>query len=236
MIAALLFVSIIVLFSLMLLGWLLPAVIFVLVIAAIWKKLAKDKRMAKEDREESLKEGGVEEPRILRELNPSEKSELTKLSKNFLKYKHLLWILAPLFLIADIYLIYTLPPIVRESISSTVMNPISTDNFLLLFFGSVIIPLQLWFLQISLREYPSTLDLRSPVFGVQGRAVKTTDGNKGNQPMYYYLTVRGVRFTSQFNNDLVRETFDSFEEGNEVAVEYSPRTKHVWKIYKTEDI
>ncbi len=205
----------------------------ILVIIYIAKKVIRSKEIVKEERIETLQEGGIEEARILRDLTEAESRELTKLSRNFSRFKNFPWAIIPFLLVIDVFLMITLPPIIKELIDT---NPLNLQESLILFFGPLVIPLQAWIIQISLRERPSYLDLRSPVFGIQGRAQKATDGKKGDQPFYYYITVRNIIFSSQFNNDEVRKIFDSIQEGDEVVVEYSPRTKHVWKIYKAEDI
>ncbi len=78
------------------------------------------------------------------------------------------------------------------------------------------------------------LDSRSPVFKVQGEAFKQIlyieDGKT-----HILLKVRNQNFDETSSQDL-EEFFNTIKEGDEIAIEYSPRSKHVWKMYKTQDL
>ncbi len=81
------------------------------------------------------------------------------------------------------------------------------------------------------------LDSRSPVFKVQGRAFKQVlyRGGDKKDKNHILLKVRDQNFDENSSRDL-EEFFSIIKDGDEVAIEYSPRTKHVWKMYKTEDL
>ena len=75
--------------------------------------------------------------------------------------------------------------------------------------------------------------MRSPVYKVQGRAIKERVMTKNRT--YYYITVRKIKFSDLDYIEMV-DFFDAIKDKDEIAVEYSPRTKHVWRMYETEDL
>ena len=149
--------------------WLRVSLVSLLIIFILaflrWLKLRK---MEKSHYQESLKEGGVEEARIFRNLTEIERAYLVEISKARNKN--------------DYY-----------------------------------------------------LDSRSPVFRVQGNVFKQIIPTSKRGRRHLLLRVRNQGFTEKSSPDL-EKFFDSIKEGDEIAVEYSPRTKHVWKIYKTQDL
>jgi hypothetical protein len=76
------------------------------------------------------------------------------------------------------------------------------------------------------------LDLRSPVFIIQGK-LRRTDVISDIHHEKEAWGVRDLVIRVENYPELLKEDLN---EGEEVKVEYSPFTKHVWKIYKTEDI
>lgn len=78
------------------------------------------------------------------------------------------------------------------------------------------------------------LDYRSPVFKVQGKAIKQVL-YKESEKNHILLKVRNQNFDETSSQDL-EEFFNAIKEGDEVAIEYSPRTKHVWRMYKAKDL
>ena len=78
------------------------------------------------------------------------------------------------------------------------------------------------------------LDSRSPVFRIQGSALSEVIFYQDGKP-HNALHIRGKTFAGD-ELEQVKNILSSIKEDKEYAVEYSPRTKHVWKIYKTEDI
>jgi len=93
------------------------------------------------------------------------------------------------------------------------------------------ISLELGVVGVAFMEKDFYLDLRSPVFRAQGALIKNFSDKKRG-----YIIVRGLKFTSNFGNEPLHFLTKDFKEGDEVAVEYSPRTKQIWKIEKTKDI
>ena len=55
-------------------------------------------------------------------------------------------------------------------------------------------------------------------------------GSKGKSPKRSF-TIRGVQFNND-ENQLIDENWEKWSDGDTVSVEYSPFTKHIWKIEK----
>lgn len=81
------------------------------------------------------------------------------------------------------------------------------------------------------------LDSRSPVFSISGRLTKNK--TRPMNPELFrpepYFFVRGIKITPD-RNSLIKLHDQEFREDEEVTVEFSPRSKYVWKMYKTEDL
>lgn len=88
-------------------------------------------------------------------------------------------------------------------------------------------------LSLGYKEQARYQDLRAPIFRVQGEIIK--EKIRGRHSTKYYITVRRIKFSEEQYFSLSK-VFDEFHDGDEVAVEYSPYTKHVWKLYKTPDL
>src|SRR3989344_3109973 len=150
-----------------------------IVLMIILRQYFKERRIAqieKEERLESLNEGGIEEPRIIRELTDKETED--------------------------------------------VIQPVY----------AFLLAVQLAIAGIAANETPIYRDLRSPVFRVQGKAIKEKIQRKGGYD--YFVTVRRIKFSAD-NSPEIKDVFETFENEDEVAVEYSSHTKRVWKMYKT---
>lgn len=89
---------------------------------------------------------------------------------------------------------------------------------------------------VMLKTDNAYIDSRSPVFKVQGKAlVDRLLKRKEDKRIYYTLNIRGYTFGGDQLNGVLAD-LPQAKIWPETAVEYSPRTKHVWKIYKVEDI
>lgn len=167
------------------------------------------KRASKEEKLEGISEGYVEESTIFRELTEAEKVILQgkrRLPLKVIKYGSALILF---FLIFDLFFLF---------------YPFSLGLLGYLLFSS-----QFVLILIALRERSIYLDLRSPVFKVQGKIFpQESDGS-------YSFKVKGLKFNLSMNSEL-GSTYAKFNSFEEVIVEYSPRTRHVWRICKTEDI
>ncbi len=192
-------------------------------------------RIIREEREESLREGGIEEPRSLRELTSEEFRILHDIHQTSKKIVDNIWWLLLLFVIIDVAMIFAL---FQASTNQYLINffSITGDND---FGGAVtavfvfVVIIQGAIITTALQEVPRYLDLRSPVYRVQGRAIKEEVARRYGKD--YYITVRRIKFSDQ-NYHLLQDFYSTIREEDEVAVEYSPRTKHVWKMYKTQDL
>jgi hypothetical protein len=96
--------------------------------------------------------------------------------------------------------------------------------------STAIIVIQLFLFGVAFKANRMYLDLRSPVFRVQGKAIKDFRGK------YLSVTVRNLKFSKSYFNWDLENLSSRFKNGSEVAVEYSPRTRKVWKIYSTKDL
>lgn len=178
------------------------------------------KRIEKEERLESLYEGGIEEPHAFRELTHEEKEHLKRMYKNSLLVKEKFWLIIPIFLVIDGFILKWLWN--NEVLEEGMIHVAGWTFFLE---GAVII--------YGLKHWQRYLDLRSPVFKTQGKAIKQVV--HGNNKTSYFITIRRLKF-AKANLAKIEEFYNSIDDFDEIAVEYSPRTKQVWKIYKTEDL
>ncbi len=130
------------------------------------------------------------------------------------------WWLLPPILVADILIAVIF--IRSGSFTSDSIDPIL-----------VLVVIELSIIGVIRKESLQYLDLRSPVYRVQGKLIKEKHYRK--RGVDYSVIVRQQKFSDKECPDLP-SVFDKFETGDEVVVEYSPHTKHVWKMYKTQDI
>src|SRR3989344_4278386 len=193
-----------------------------IVLMIILRQYFKERRIAqieKEERLESLNEGGIEEPRIIRELTDKEKEDLGRFHKTSkLIVDNIWWILTVMLAIDSlgVYWIFNSEPKFTED----VIQPVY----------AFLLAVQLAIAGIAANETPLYRDLRSPVFRVQGKAIKEKIQRKGGYD--YFVTVRRIKFSAD-NSPEIKDVFETFENEDEVAVEYSSHTKRVWKMYKT---
>ena len=180
-------------------------------------------KISRQEYEESLAEGGIEEPRLFRGLTEQEKNFLEKNFRFSLTLRNNFWWVVSGSLIADFLFLYTLYKFIFEN---------KAGEFfvwsVLLF--TILASLQISIVTIALKVTDRYYDLRAPVFKVQGKAVLSK-----TQKESFCIRVRGVFFNSAEQPDL-SSALENIDLAEEIPVEYSPRTKHVWKIYKTEDI
>lgn len=79
------------------------------------------------------------------------------------------------------------------------------------------------------RENNLYKDLRAPVFGVRGELLKREVRSK--RVTLNYFVVRGLEF-SDVENPQIDIYWNDWNEGDTINVEYSPFSKHIWKIEK----
>lgn len=168
----------------------------------------KKRRVDREERREDVMNSGIERPQPFRPLSGGEKQVLGRKDK-FPRWvlHNRFWIIAA-FIIMDLVLL-------------------ATDVFAPFIIFALAIEIYLLFKAHLATEY--SLDFVSPIFRVQGQALKKII--KSRYSTYYYLTVREVTFSNKEYPQLPNFLFHINEE-QEVSVEYSPHTKHVWKMYK----
>lgn len=183
-------------------------------------KFYEKKRIAKEERLESIQNGGIDEPRPFRELTTSEKMKMLVMFKNSQRIRDNFWILIPIITIFDVYFLF-------EIITGKI--DIAKLNFENVFY---IVAIEIILIAYGLDYWSRYLDLRNPVFRVKGKAIKEIV--RGEHATFHYITVKNLKF-SDFDYNNFPAFFDSIEDKDEVIAEYSPRTKHVWKMYKAKD-
>ena len=81
------------------------------------------------------------------------------------------------------------------------------------------------------------LDRRASVFRIQGRITKAIkEARQGDfVELIPQVFVRGLKITPENYPPLLAIEKD-FENDDEVVAEFSPHSKHVWNLYKTEDL
>ena len=186
----------------------------------------KKRKIEKEEWRESISEGGIEEPRPFRDLTEEEKKILEKKHRWSQLILNNLWWLIPLFIIVDIFLGINLFRYWSDYASHRTGRYITE-------FAAFVFFIQIYLGSLAAAEGIWYSDLRSPVFRVQGKVIKEKFVRRSGTD--YYVTVRKIRFSDTDYPDL-KGMFEYLQDGDEIAVEYSPRTKRVWKMYKTEDL
>lgn len=206
------------------------------------------RRMAdfqKRDLKESLAEGGIEEPHQYRDLSDAERMFLESNLKSFRFFDYPPFF-SPWFILVEIIvslvifsafgglfdafsLFIYLSPAVRLGISFLI-----TLAFLFWLFNV---------LSRSAREY--YYDLKLPVMRVQGSFSPCSEFAKVDLKEHPFLfRVRGLLFSvpRDFlvepggNSRRLLDTLSRLRAGDEIAVEYSPYSHHVWNIERVKDI
>jgi len=200
------------------------AVIFLIILWRIRLRENWRKRIIGEEREESLREGGIEEARIFRELSKEETGVMGLWQKRSRRIVNNAWWLITVFGILDAVGVFWVLNSTYEYVEDVILPVYSVPlvlQFLLFYTASL--------------EWPRYQDLRSPVFRVQGKLIKEEHLSKKGDIYKYTIFVRGKKFSSYGLGD-VTSVVHGLHNGEEVAVEYSPHTRNIWKIYKTPDI
>jgi hypothetical protein len=202
-----------------------PIAIFLSIILGIGPYIVQGYRksiVAREEYLENLQEGGIEEPRPLRSLSKEEAVTLRSVHKRLQWIAGKISLLVILFIFIDVVFFLA----ITWSVLSSIIGEVVMILVLVLIFEG-------WVIVEAFKERKRYLDLRSPVFKVQGKAIKglTTGEERDN----YYIIVRSIKFSDR-NYGGMKNFYRSIKDEDEVAVEYSPRTKHVWKMNKTQDL
>lgn len=198
------------------------------ILTSFYKRNKKRKIIQEIELKESLNEGGLEEPTSYRDLLPSEKVTLEKIIKEQNKLINNVWLrlmlLIGLFILAFRFHIYLLD---SKNIIWIIYYPVMFvfEIILLFYTAKTVIS---YFLKQNIYH-----DLRVQVFKAAGKLIKEKTSYIGAKK--YTIIVRGVEFSHDSLVDVI-EAVEQLGDGDQVAIEYSPSTKHVWKIYKTEDL
>jgi len=157
----------------------------------------RKKKIERQERSESLTEGGVEEAKPYRELRDEEKKELENLVKNSARIKNNAWWLLPLFLLVDLLLAWWL----KTALDLGAFDVGDFNKRILIY--SIVAPLfvfiQLYLIRLYCSEKDRYLDLRSPVFRVQGQAIKEETQRSQGHNVYgpqTFITVRRITFSN----------------------------------------
>ncbi|MDP2633060.1 MAG: hypothetical protein Q8P25_05070 [Candidatus Curtissbacteria bacterium] len=166
---------------------------------------------------QNINDNALGEPHILRDLD--------LLEQHVLKEKH---IGAYRFVKLNHYLI----PLNALAIGITAYFGVFKNYLNADLFVDIVIYLSFaLFAQIGLifKENSMYKDLRSPVFRVTGSLLKFLTTKRKRKIKKF--VIRGVPFDSEENRD-IENFWDKWNEGDKVYIEYSPFTKHIWKIEK----
>lgn len=200
---------------------LLPAVsivLFFLILVLFPKYFTRWKLRKQREKEhkENLETGALGEPKIIRSLDLLEEHILKEKHKgiNFwVKINHYTIPLNVAIILFGLYL----------GVQKGYFN--NDDYFELMVYPVAILVGQISLIFSEGRIYN---DLRSPVFVVRGELIKVLKERRKRRDLKVFV-VRGVHFNSDENMD-VGYYWDKWTDGDRVYIEYSPFTKHIWKI------
>lgn len=162
--------------------------------------------------------GGVDEPHILRHLDPLEIEVLKSKHKTVNFWVSINHYTIPLNLL-----------VIFLAIFFGIKNDLFTkddDYSDLLVYPIAILYVQLLAIFTERRIYS---DLRSPVFTVSGELIKVEKRRKKKNKKIF--VIRGLEFDNDENSD-VAHYWDKWFDGDKLHIEYSPFTRHIWKIEK----
>lgn len=209
--------------------FLFSVVVVIAIISYFRQRNARRKRVREEEKKESMSEGGIEEPHAIRELTEQEKEELNRLVQNSKGFQSSVWFQGTLALAILIVFYFALKNYFglfsRSFFWFMSLLPFVLGATVLLVFASVRA------ISNYFKRDDPYYDLRAPVFRVQGRLIKE-ESMFGERKIANFI-VRGIKISNQ---DLIKASHRLFKDGDEVVIEYSPRTGHVWKFHKTEDL
>lgn len=188
--------------------------------------LSKDKFEKQREKEfkENVTVGATNEPHVLRYLDEFERKILIDENKAEYKVVQLSHYIAPLFAIAFLalaYFVYKDWDLIKNDsdyLLEIIVKPV------LMVAGILSI---LYYKYV--RENNLDKDLRSPVFAVRGELLKKEVRRRNSVSNSFF--VRGVEFKDR-ENPQIDLFWKDWGEGAMVNVEYSPFTKHIWKIEK----
>lgn len=88
---------------------------------------------------------------------------------------------------------------------------------------------------LSVNKYKD--DLREKVFRVEGNVFKERVARGLGLPYGYVVTVRGAEFNfDELSAASLVNFYNTIDQKDHISVEYSPNTKHIWKISKTPEV
>lgn len=176
------------------------------------------KRQREKEFKENVTHGAHEEPHILRELDILEKEILLSKHKTVKFWVGVNHFTIPINLaIIFVFVYFGFKKSLFES-----------NNYVeLSFYPVLILGVQILAVFAEQRMY---FDLRSPVFAVKGELIKYIV-NKGKRGPQKVFVIRGVEFNIKENRD-VEYYWNRWSDGDNIVVEYSPKTRHIWKIEK----
>lgn len=198
------------------------------ILTYFYRRNKKRKLIREAELKESSNEGGLEEPTAYRDLLPNEKVTLETIIKDQNKLINNGW-LRLILLIGFSILAFRFHIYLADSKNQIwiIYYPAMFVFEVVLFFYVVNTVIK-YFQKQNIYH-----DLRVQVIKAAGKLIKEETSYKREKK--YTIIVRGVEFPHDSLVD-VREVVEHLSDGEHVAIEYSPSTKHVWNIYKTEDI
>lgn len=176
------------------------------------------KRQREREYKENLTRGSYEEPHILRELDILEKEVLLSRHKTVKFWVGINHFTIPINLAVIFVFVYF-------GFKNNLFE--SSDYIKLLLVPVLILAFQIRAIFAEQRMY---FDLRSPVFAVKGGLIKYIV-NRGKRGPRKVFVIRGIEFNDR-ENPQIDKYWSGWGDGATVYVEYSPFSKHIWKIEK----
>lgn len=183
----------------------------------------KFERQREKEFQQNVTVDATGEPQVLRSLDEFEKQILINEHKQeyqLVKFNHYFVPLFAVSLFVIFYLAYRFWGVFSNFRAYLEVFTRVTGLMAVIFSG---------YMYKYIRENNLDKDLRAPVFVLKGELLKWE--MKQKDKTINYFTVRGVDFSDK-ENPQVDIYWKDWAEGTVLKVEYSPFTKHIWKIDK----
>lgn len=172
----------------------------------------------KREFKENIESGALGEPRAIRELTKEESAILRRYQTGVYVWTRNNYVSTIIFLF----------PLLLLFLGFKFDLFVNVGYLLIL---GIILSILAFFVVWAFKEEKLYKDTISPVFGISGVLVKRSlISNRGDVYTGAFV-IRGIKFESD-ENPQVEGLWDSLKDGDRLSIEYSPFTKHIWKIEK----
>lgn len=198
--------------------------VFVFIYYLLFYDLVKRFLLRRSELRENSSSLAQEEPHPYRNLTPEEIDCLNMMIKSADSFSPL-YILG--FINILIYVFSNLDPRSTEAIK----------NYPFIIYLLIFVPALITFLVFYKNREKAKkmkLDLTSQVFLTKGKVYREEHRSKYGSDLW--VTVRGIMFDGRQKLSTGAKLFEAVNQDQEVAVEYSPNSKYVWKINNTTNI